>query len=162
MPLRPRVWPYWIGLAVAIAFLDLWAKHLVQVQLTYQASVAITSFFNLVHARNTGAAFSLFADAGGVQRYFLIVIALAASVWLSVMLIRGRTSVTESLGFSLILGGAMGNAIDRWMRGYVTDFLDFHWHGWHWATFNVADVAITLGVASLLVGAFILPVVKPR
>lgn len=125
MRLRRGVRLYWIGLAVAIVFMDLWTKDLVQAQLTYQASVAITSFFNLVHARNTGAAFSLFADAGGVQRYLLIVIALAASVWLSVMLIRGRTSGTESLGFSLILGwgnGKCNRPVDAWLRDGLSRF----------------------------------------
>lgn len=105
-----------------------------------------------MHVRNNGAAFSLLADAGGWQRYFFIVLALGASAWLMRTLRQGLP-IFEAAGFSLILGGALGNVVDRILRGAVVDFLDFYWRGMHWPAFNLADVAISLGVICLITAA---------
>lgn len=111
---------------------------------------AVLPFFNVMHTKNTGAAFSFLADAGGWQRYFFMALALTVSLWISLMLLRGTMHRGESLGYSLILGGAMGNAVDRGIHGAVTDFLDLHAFGWHWPAFNLADMAITGGAALLI------------
>ena len=99
----------------------------------------------LVHVWNSGAAFSLLADAGGWQRWFFIALATGVSAWLALALIKPRLPL-EAAAYCLILGGALGNLTDRVFRGYVVDSLDFHWGGWHWPAFNLADLAITLGV----------------
>ncbi|WP_159330328.1 signal peptidase II, partial [Klebsiella pneumoniae] len=110
----------------------------------YGEQVEITPFFNLVHVLNPGAAFSFLANAGGWQRYFFITLGLAVSAWLGRMLCQQRPRL-EAMGYSLILGGALGNVADRVLRGQVVDFLDFHWRLAHWPAFNLADVAITIG-----------------
>jgi len=110
----------------------------------------ITSFFNLVRAHNPGAAFSFLAQAGGWQRWLFTGIGLAASA-LMIWMLRAHPG-QKLFGFAIacILGGAIGNVIDRLVHGYVVDFLDFHWAGWHFPAFNAADSAITLGAACLL------------
>ena len=120
----------------------------------FGASYAITSYFNLVHARNPGAAFSFLADAGGWQRWFFLAFALGAVGFLTWMIRRGVSSRTETVAYVAILGGALGNAIDRARLGYVVDFLDFHWRGWHWPAFNSADACITLGAIMIVCTAF--------
>lgn len=149
--LQPSAYAWWT-LAFAIAGLDLTVKGAVHDGLPYGISIPITEFFNIVHRRNTGAAFSMLADAGGWQRYFFIALALAVSVFL-LGLLRRPLSRAEAVGYSLIVGGALGNALDRILRGYVVDYLDLHWGGYHWPAFNVADVAISLAVAALVVGS---------
>jgi signal peptidase II len=109
----------------------------------------MSSFFNLVHYRNQGAAFGFLSDAGGWQRHLLVVVALGVSVWLT-QILRRRLPPIEALGYSLVLGGALGNMLDRVLRGSVVDYLDFHWRSSHWPAFNLADVAITLGVICIL------------
>ena len=109
----------------------------------------VTSFFNLVHVLNPGAAFSFLAGAGGWQRWFFLAIALAASAWLVWLLARPLREF-EGLSYSLILGGALGNAFDRAVRGQVIDFLDFHLRGWHWPAFNIADMAIVVAAIALV------------
>lgn len=118
-------------------------------------SYKVTDFFNLVHVLNPGAAFSFLAGAGGWQRWFFLAIAVGASVWLAWMLAKTRDT-REAFSFSLILGGALGNALDRAVRGQVIDYLDFHARGWHWPAFNLADMAI-MGGAALLVFASLRP-----
>ena len=113
-------------------------------------------FFNLVHFWNTGAAFSFLADAGGWQRYFFIVIALVVSIVLALIL-RKRRAKSEALGYSLILGGAVGNLIDRAFRGHVIDYLDFYWQSWHWPAFNLADIGIVGGAAMLILSSLLSP-----
>ena len=109
----------------------------------------ITVFFNLVHLFNPGAAFSFLAGAGGWLRWFFLAIALAASAWLVWLLARPLREF-EGLSYSLILGGALGNAFDRAVRGQVIDFLDFHLRGWHWPAFNIADMAIVVAAIALV------------
>jgi signal peptidase II len=141
-------WRWW-ALAISVAAADQTIKAAVQALMYYGQSVPLTGFFNLVHVWNTGAAFSFLADAGGWQRYFFIVITLGVSIVLVVMLRKPRPRA-EALGYSLILGGALGNGFDRVVRGYVVDSLDFYWRNWHWPAFNLADSGITLGVFLLV------------
>ncbi|TVT30502.1 signal peptidase II [Marinobacter vinifirmus] len=142
-----------LGFSALIALADQLIKWLVQQSMAYGQSVEITPFFNWVHVWNKGAAFSLFADGGGWQRYFFIAIAIVVSAIL-VKLIRDSHKRTEALAYSMVLGGAFGNVIDRVFRGYVVDYLDFHWQSRHWPAFNLADVFIVLGVAMILVTSF--------
>lgn len=116
-------------------------------------AIPITEFFNLVHVRNDGAAFSLLAGSGHWARVGLILIALAVSAWIAGAL-RQSARRPEALGLSLILGGAIGNVLDRILRGAVIDFLDIHWRGMHWPAFNLADVAICVGVICLIASTF--------
>ena len=144
--------PWW-ALAFAVATVDQFVKLTVQAHLPYGASVSIASFLNFVHIGNTGAAFSMLAEASGWQRHFLFALALSVSMWLG-WLLRKPLPPLEATGYSLIMGGALGNAVDRALRGHVVDFLDFHLGAWHWPAFNLADTAITLGVVALLLGAW--------
>ena len=142
-----------LGFSALIALADQLIKWLVQQSMAYGQSVEITPFFNWVHVWNKGAAFSLFADGDGWQRYFFIAIAIVVSAVL-VKLIRDSHKRTEALAYSMVLGGAFGNVIDRVFRGYVVDYLDFHWQSRHWPAFNLADVFILLSVAMILVTGF--------
>ncbi|MGQ9685714.1 MAG: signal peptidase II [Thiobacillaceae bacterium] len=141
----------WLWLTAVVLMLDQASKVAVQAYLApYQDVVAIAPFFNLVHVHNTGAAFSLFANQDGWQRWFFLGVALVASVVILWLLhgTRGRTPFCIAL--ALILGGALGNVIDRLAYGHVIDFLDFHIAGWHWPAFNMADSAITVGAGLLI------------
>lgn len=132
--------------------LDLITKELVITKFAYGEFYPVTSFFNLCHVRNTGAAFSFLSNAGGWQSTLFVALALALSVVLLVWLWRERnsTSFALPLSLSLVLAGALGNCLDRVMRGSVVDFLDFYIGAWHWPAFNVADIAICLGAAILI------------
>ena len=110
----------------------------------------MTSFFNLVLVFNAGAAFSFLANAGGWQKWFFVVLASGISLWLVAMLRQHAGERLMALALSLILGGAIGNVIDRLRFDAVVDFLDFHLAGAHWPAFNVADSAITVGVVLML------------
>ncbi|MGY8831917.1 MAG: signal peptidase II, partial [Pseudomonadales bacterium] len=118
--------------------------------------IPLAPFFNLVHFWNTGAAFSFLADAGGWQRYFFSVIALVVSVVLALILRKPRAN-SEALGYSLILGGAVGNLIDRASQGHVIDYLDFYWQSWHWPAFNLADIGIVGGATMLILSSLLNP-----
>ena len=145
-------WRWW-GLAISVSAVDQLTKLAVSTLMYYGESIPLTGFFNLVNVWNTGAAFSFLADAGGWQRYFFIVITLGVSIVLVVMLCKPRPRA-EALGYSLVLGGALGNGFDRVVRSYVVDYLDFYWQRWHWPAFNIADIGITLGVSLLLLSTF--------
>lgn len=140
----------WHSLAVVVFAADQSAKTYIDMTTPLGWSREVTSFFNLVHVLNPGAAFSFLAGAGGWQRWFFLAIALAASVWLVWLLSRPLRKL-EALSYSLILGGALGNAFDRAVRGQVIDYLDFHLRGWHWPAFNIADMAIMGGAIALVV-----------
>ncbi|HEY9052865.1 MAG TPA: signal peptidase II [Gammaproteobacteria bacterium] len=141
----------WYGMAGVVIVADQITKFLAAHMLTLGEQVRITPFFNLVHARNSGAAFGFLADANGWQRYFFIVIALSVSTYLMKLLTQNKTR-TEAIGYSMILGGALGNTIDRILHGAVVDFLDIYWNSFHWPAFNLADTAICLGVTLILFG----------
>ena len=140
----------WLLIAGVVVVLDQITKYVAIAELAGQAPVEGTSFFNLLLVYNRGAAFSFLAGMGGWQRYVFTVLALVASVWIIYLLRRYPQQSLFCLALSLVLGGAIGNVIDRMTIGAVVDFLDFHAYGWHWPAFNVADSAIT-GCAVLLI-----------
>ena len=140
----------WLGLAVAVVVLDQLAKYGIRHAFALYEMVEITPFFNLVLVYNRGAAFSLLSDAAGWQRELFIAIALSASVWIAWLLRKYAAQTLFCLALSLILGGALGNVIDRLLFGAVVDFLDFHVLGYHWPAFNVADSAISCGAVLLI------------
>ena len=140
----------WLGLSGLIILLDQLTKLWVVSALKLGQSIEMTSFFNLVFVYNTGAAFSFLADAGGWQRWFFVGLALAVSLWLTSLIRHHASERMLPLAAALILGGALGNVIDRVRFGAVVDFLDAHAGGWHWPAFNVADSAISVGVALLV------------
>lgn len=144
---------HWHSVALLAVLLDQVTKGVIVNTFTHAEQVPVSTFLNLVYVLNPGAAFSFLAEAGGWQRYFFIVLALLVSAWLAYML-RTQRPRYESLGLSLILGGALGNVLDRITTGKVIDLLDFHWRGMHWPAFNLADVFISTGVSLLLWAAF--------
>jgi len=149
----PRPWWRWLLLAAAVIALDLATKAWITALFREGQELPVTPFFSLVLAYNSGAAFSFLAGAYGWQRWLFTGIAIAASVFLVWMLKRGGSRVLCT-GLALILGGALGNLWDRIMIGRVTDFLLFHYGGWSWPAFNVADSAITIGAALLILDSF--------
>ncbi len=138
--------------ALMVFALDLITKELVIAKFSFGEFYPVTSFFNLCHVRNTGAAFSFLSNAGGWQSTLFVTLALALSLFLLIWLWRERHSTSFALPFSLslLIAGAMGNCLDRVTRGSVIDFLDFYIGAWHWPAFNVADIAICLGAAILI------------
>jgi signal peptidase II len=147
---KSKRWLAWLGLALLVIVLDQLTKLMITGSFVYGEGLIITSFFNLVHVLNHGAAFSFLAGAGGWQRWFFIALAVVISGWLTVMLRRHQHECLQPLAFALILGGAVGNVIDRVRIGAVIDYLDFHAMGYHFPAFNLADSAITLGVILML------------
>lgn len=140
----------WLALAALAAALDQLSKVAVTRILTVGSNLELAPFFNLVLVHNRGAAFSLLSSASGWQRELFIAIAVIASVWVVYLLRRHLRQTLFCFALSLILGGAVGNVIDRVMFGAVIDFLDFHVAGYHWPAFNIADSAITCGAALLI------------
>jgi signal peptidase II len=141
----------WLGLATIILIADQFTKILIVGFYQLGDATHVTSFFNVVRVHNSGAAFSFLAGASGWQRWFFTVIGVLAA-GLILWLLKSHTG-QKLFAFALacILGGAIGNVIDRVLYGYVIDFLDFYWRGWHFPAFNVADSAITLGAACLII-----------
>ena len=150
----------WLALAALVAALDQLSKFAITRILTVGGNIELAPFFNLVLVHNRGAAFSLLSNASGWQREFFIAIAVIASVWVVYLLRRHPRETRFCLALSLILGGAIGNVIDRVLFGAVIDFLDFHVAGYHWPAFNLADSAITCGAALLIWDGF-RPAKKP-
>jgi signal peptidase II len=148
-PPRAGIWP-WLALAVVILILDQFTKTLILGYYKLGDATYVTSFFNIVRAHNTGAAFSFLADAAGWQRWFFTVIGVAAALFIVWMLRSHAGQKLFSFAMALILGGAVGNVVDRMMHGYVVDFLDFHLAGRHFPAFNIADSAITIGAICLI------------
>lgn len=143
------MWP-WLAWAVVILVADQITKTLILDHYRLGDSTLITSFFNIVRAHNTGAAFSFLADAGGWQRWLFTGIGAAATVFIVWQLRAHPGQKLFSFSLASILGGAVGNVVDRLMHGYVVDFLQFHYAGWYFPSFNVADSAITVGAACLI------------
>lgn len=141
---------HWLGLAAAVIAADQLTKLAVLSLFQTGEGVAVTSFFNLVLVYNRGAAFSFLASADGWQRWFFTILGLAVAAWIIAMLRRHPGETRLNAALTLIMGGALGNVIDRLLYGAVVDFLDFHVAGWHWPAFNVADSAITLGAILLV------------
>lgn len=144
----------WFALSAVIVVLDQLTKLWVLAFFAPGERLAVTGFFNLVLVYNRGAAFSFLSSAPGWQTPFFIAVAIVAAVVVSVLLVRMQGSVWFRAGLALVLGGAIGNVIDRIRYGQVVDFLDFHAFGWHWPAFNVADSAISVGAALLILDSF--------
>jgi signal peptidase II len=144
-----------LWISTIIFMFDQWTKYAIVDSMRLYESIQITSFFNLTYVHNYGAAFSFLYDAGGWQVYFLSTVALLVSAFILWWL---RQATKEQLllpvAFSFILGGALGNVFDRIMHGYVIDFLDFYYGTYHWPAFNVADSAIFIGAALLIIDMF--------
>lgn len=141
---------HWLGLAFAILIADQFTKVLIVGFYHLGDSTPVTSFFNVVRAHNSGAAFSFLSGASGWQRWLFTVIGLLATLLILWMLRSHAGQRLFSCALACILGGAVGNVIDRIRFGYVVDFLDFHWRGWHFPAFNIADSAITIGALCLI------------
>jgi signal peptidase II len=141
----------WVALAAVIVLIDQMTKIAIERTFDYGDIHPVTGFFNLVLTYNRGAAFSFLASASGWQKHFLTVIGIGASLFILYLLARHGSQKLFSLALAMILGGAIGNVIDRLAYGHVIDFLDFHVGGWHWPAFNMADSAIVGGAILLVV-----------
>lgn len=140
-------------LALVMAAADQAVKQLVSATLALGDQVPVTSWFNLVHVLNPGAAFSFLADAGGWQRWFFVAVGIAVSTILAVQLWRGAIRSAEALAFAALIGGALGNVIDRIRIGAVVDYLDLHWRDMHWPAFNLADIFVVGGVGLYMIAS---------
>jgi signal peptidase II len=146
----------WFGLSAVLIALDQLVKWVVLGYFSGRGTLQpVTAFFNLVLACNKGAAFSFLADAPGWQTPLFAGFAIVASVVVGVLLVKSPAKRLFCAGLALVLGGALGNLVDRLRFGCVVDFLDFHAAGWHWPAFNVADSAITLGAVALILESFL-------
>ena len=145
----------WLWLSAIVVVLDQLTKQWVEEAFVLYESLPVTGFFNLTLVYNTGAAFSFLADAGGWQRWFFLILALVICIYLVYWLLQlDKKQVALPLAIAMIIGGAVGNVIDRLLYGHVIDFLDFYYQQWHWPAFNLADSAITLGVILFIWDAF--------
>lgn len=140
----------WLGLSLLILIADQLSKVLVLGHFRLGDSRRVTSFFNLVRVHNEGAAFSLLADASGWQRWFFTAIGVGAAIFIVWMLKAHPGQRLFAFAMACILAGAIGNVIDRLVHGHVVDFLQFHYAGWYFPSFNIADSAITIGAASMI------------
>ncbi|MFZ2123536.1 MAG: signal peptidase II [Rhodoferax sp.] len=140
----------WLGWALLLLVADQFTKVLILGYYQLGDSTPVTSFFNIVRVHNSGAAFSFLASAGGWQRWFFTAIGIGAALLMVWLLKKHAGQKLFAFAIASILGGAVGNVIDRVLYSHVVDFLDFHWRGWHFPAFNVADSAITIGAACLI------------
>ena len=140
----------WLGIALVVILADQLSKTLIIGVFRPNDSHWVTSFFNVVRVHNTGAAFSFLAGAAGWQRWFFVGLGAVAAVFIVWMLRNHAGQKLFCWALALILGGALGNVIDRLMHGYVVDFIQVHWRGWYFPSFNIADSAITVGAAFLI------------
>ena len=148
----------WVSLSILVIALDQLTKWAIVKWVGLYDRIPVNYFINITHQRNTGAAFSFLADSSGWQRWFFIALGATVSSVILVWLwrIRREGQVTLSAGLSLVLGGAIGNVIDRIMHGYVVDFIQVLIFGWPFPSFNIADSAITVGAAFLIIDALFL------
>ena len=141
----------WLWLSLGVLVADQLTKWAALAGLEYARPQELLPFFNFTLLYNTGAAFSFLADHDGWQRWFFVFLAVAIVAallaWLAFVALDDRRI---KAGIAAVIGGAVGNVIDRVAYGYVVDFLDFHWAGWHWPAFNIADAAITIGVVLII------------
>lgn len=149
-----NAWSRWLLISAIVLVLDVYTKHLIQQAFQYGEHLQVSSFFDLVRYHNEGAAFSFLATEGGWQRFFFSAIAFIASVVMIYLLRKNSEQPLFCLALALVLGGALGNLYDRLTLGYVVDFLFFHIDQYYWPAFNLADSAITGGVALLLLDGF--------
>ncbi|KAA9002666.1 lipoprotein signal peptidase [Affinibrenneria salicis] len=148
----------WLWLALVVVLADLGSKLGILSHLQLGETRPLAPFLNLHYARNYGAAFSFLADHGGWQRWFFAGIAVAIVIALLVMMFRSRAQQKlNNIAYALIIGGALGNLFDRLWHGFVVDFIDFYVGDWHFATFNLADSAICIGAALVVLEGFLTP-----
>ena len=140
----------WLAIALFIILADQFTKVLILGSFQLGDNHFVTGFFNVVRVHNSGAAFSFLAGASGWQRWFFVGMGAAATIFITWMLRRHGQQTLFAAALSLILGGAIGNVIDRLVHGYVIDFIQVHAAGWYFPSFNVADSAITIGAALLI------------
>ena len=153
--MRDAIMIKWLWLSLLALILDQGTKLAIAGSMQLYESIAIMPFFKLTYVHNTGAAFSFLSEAGGWQRWFFAGLALMMSIVIAIWLTRLKKHETLlAVALSLVLGGAVGNLIDRLAYGYVIDFLDVYYESWHWPAFNIADSAITLGVILMLAESF--------
>jgi len=145
----PGLW-VWLGLALAVVLLDQLSKTAIIHTFQLNDSRPLTSWFNLVRVHNSGAAFSFLAGASGWQRWFFVGLGALASGFIVWMLKRHPTQKLFCFAVSMIMGGAVGNVVDRLLHGHVVDFIQLHYGGWAFPSFNLADSAITLGAVCLI------------
>ncbi|MBK0079537.1 MULTISPECIES: signal peptidase II [Kosakonia] len=146
----------WLWLVVAVLIIDLGSKYLILQNFALGETVSLFPSLNLHYARNYGAAFSFLADSGGWQRWFFAGIAIGICVVLSVLMYRAKASQKlNNIAYALIIGGALGNLFDRLWHGFVVDMIDFYVGDWHFATFNLADTAICIGAALIVLEGFL-------
>ncbi|MBS0855289.1 MULTISPECIES: signal peptidase II [unclassified Tatumella] len=146
----------WIWVTVLVMVVDFVSKQWVMADMQLHESRALMPSLNLFYARNYGAAFSFLADKGGWQRWFFAGIAVAIVIALLVMMFRNRASQKmTNIAYAMIIGGAAGNLLDRMWHGFVVDFIDFYVGDWHFATFNLADCAICIGAALVILEGFL-------
>ena len=136
-----------------VFFLDFATKNYAITNLLLNHSEAINTYLNFTLAFNYGAAFSFLSDAGGWQRWFFVIFSIIVVFFISYILIKDKES--EYISYSLVLGGALGNLYDRIFLGYVIDFIEFHYNNFYWPIFNIADIAISIGVILLLYSMFL-------
>jgi len=148
----------WLGLSLAVIALDQLSKSFVASHMQVYQTIHVLPVFNVALLHNTGAAFSMLAGQPGWQRWFFVVLALVIAGLIVTWLVRlpANTSRWMAAGLALVAGGAVGNVWDRLVNGYVVDFLQFHWAGWFFPAFNVADSAITVGAVLLLLDGLFL------
>ena len=145
----------WLWLSALALILDQLSKIWIDTSMSLYQSIPVFPGFSITYAHNYGAAFSFLSDAGGWQRWFFAVLAAVISIGLIVWIKRLKPEETLlAVSLSLVLGGAIGNLIDRVIYGYVIDFLDVYYQSYHWPVFNIADSAITVGVAFMLYESF--------
>ncbi|MGV3344801.1 signal peptidase II [Enterobacteriaceae bacterium LUAb1] len=141
----------WLWVTALVLFIDLGSKAWILRHFQLGESRPLVAFFNLFYARNYGAAFSFLADKGGWQRWFFAGVAIAITIALLVMMYRSATTKKlNNIAYALIIGGALGNLFDRFWHGFVVDFIDFYVGDWHYPTFNIADAAICIGAALII------------
>lgn len=145
----------WLNLSVLVIILDQLTKWISVSVLDLYETIPVMPFFNFTMAHNYGAAFSFLSSAGGWQRWFFVALAVIVSVALSIWLKKLKpTAKLEAAALALIIGGAVGNVIDRFVHGYVIDFLDLYYGHYHWPAFNIADSAICIGAVLLILDSF--------
>jgi len=160
---KPNALP-WLALSVVVLVLDQWSKHWVLTSLPeYQAIPVIDGFWNWYRTYNTGAAFSFLADAGGWQHWFFLALAVVICGMLGVWLSRTpRSDWRTALPFALVIGGAIGNVVDRLRFGHVVDFIQWHWRDLYWPAFNIADAAIVAGAIGIVLFGLLGARTEPR
>jgi len=145
----------WLWLSLLAVLLDQVSKLTIDASMRLYESIPVLPYFNLTYVHNTGAAFSFLSDAGGWQRWFFSGLALCISIGITIWMVKLQKHETLlAVALALILGGAVGNLIDRVAYGYVIDFIDVYYQNWHFPAFNIADSAINLGVFLLLAESF--------